>query len=393
MRLLTKTILFITFSVTTLHSQDILKVEGSVLDETNYGIPYAAIGIPSKRVGTSTNEDGKFSLELSKENLLDTLDISSIGYVTSKILVKDFLALNKKIITLKEDIVSLDEVKILNPKQYVELAFKNLKNNMVSSTHELKALNRFFVEESEKAKFFIEHYIKIKDKGPSSSNANRIEVVEGRKSADYRYFPNTKLKRMYPIDLMNQMDPLRNGIYHKVYKWTKVDYTSYDGEDIIIVRGRTNKKKPLPYKDPILYIGMDSFKIYKTTNDSETLVYLYKNNNEGKLYLSYHNYYARQYKELNKKQQLILKTTAKKIKISMKNEVVVLGIETDKKKIKTKNSNLYGKNIEDVHIKYNSNFWRTFNSPPPTEFYKKKVKELESVYGVPLETQFNLVNK
>lgn len=395
MYLLKKTILLfiLTLSVTTLHAQDILKVEGVVFDETNYGIPYAAIGIPSKWVGTSTNEDGKFSLELSKENLLDTLDVSSIGYVTTKILVKDFLALDKKIIILKEDIVSLNEVKILNPRQYVELAFKNLKKNTVSSTHELKALNRFFTVENEKAKFFIEHYIKVKDKGPSSSNVNRIEVVEGRKSVDYRYFPKVQLKRMYPIDLMTQMDPLRNGISKEIYKWTKIGHTSYDGEDIIIIYGQMDKKRRRPYKDPILYIGMDSYKVYKTTNESATLVYLYKKNKDGKMYLSYHNYFTRQYKELSKAQQSILKTTDEKFKISVRNEVVVLGIETDRKKVNTKHTNVYQKNIEDVKVKYNSSFWNTFSFPPPTEFYKKKVKELESIYGVPLETQFDAVNK
>ena len=102
---------------------------------------------------------------------------------------------------------------------------------------------------------------------------------------------------------------------------------------------------------------------------------------------------SRQYKELNKAQQSILKTTDKKFKISVRNEVVVLGLETDKKKIKTKSSNVYQKNIEDVEVKYNSVFWNTFNFPPPTEFYKKKVKEFESIDGMPLETQFNLVNK
>ena len=394
MYLLKKTILLfiITLSVTTLYSQDILKIEGVVLDETSRGVSYAAIGIPSKWIGTSSNEDGEFLLELSKKNLLDTLEVSSIGYITSKILVEDFLALNEKVITLKEDIVSLDGVSIMNPSHYVQLAFKNLKNNTVSVTHELKVLNRFFTVEKEKAKFLIEHYIKVKDKGPSSGDVNRIEIVEGRKSVDYRYFPNVKLKRTYPIHLMTQMNPLRNGIPYRNYKWSKIGDTSYDGEDIIIIQGQKDSNKRRPYQDPILYIGMDTYKVYKTTNESATLVYLYKKNKDGKMYLSYHNYFTRQYHELNKAQQAILKTTDDKFKISVRNEVVVLGIETDKKKIKTKSSNVYQKNIEDIKVEYNSIFWNTFNFPPPTEFYKQKVKDLESIDGVPLETQFNLAN-
>ena len=62
-----------------------LKIEGVILDASKLSIPYAAISIPSKYVGTSSNEDGNFYLELSKSNLLDTLEVSSIGYITSKI--------------------------------------------------------------------------------------------------------------------------------------------------------------------------------------------------------------------------------------------------------------------------------------------------------------------
>ena len=36
-------------------------------------------------------------------------------------------SIKEKTIILEEDIVSLDEVNIMNPKRYVELAFKNLK--------------------------------------------------------------------------------------------------------------------------------------------------------------------------------------------------------------------------------------------------------------------------
>ena len=369
-----------------------LKTEGVVLDKTKLSIPYAAVGIPSKYIGTSSNEDGVFYLELSKSNLLDTLEVSSIGYLTSKILVKDFFALNKKIVTLEEDIVSLDEVRVLNPEEYVQLAFKNLKNNTVNSVHELKILNRFFFLESEKAKFFVEHYIKVKDRGPKGGGGvQRIEVVEGRKSADYRVFKGNK-GRIYPIDFMTRIDPLRRGISIKDYKWTKTGDTSYDGEDIVIIEGKNEVIKRHTYLDPVLYIGVDTYKVYKTTNRPSNVVTIYKKNKDGKLYLSYHNHYTKQFKDLTDKQQKLLKTTDKKIRLSAKNEIIVLDIETDKNKISTKSSDVYRKNIEDIDIKYNSFFWKKFASHP-TEYYKKSVEELESIYDVPLETQFNLVNK
>lgn len=395
MYLLKKTILLliISLSVTTLYSQEKLEIKGVILDDTDFGVPYAAISIPSKQmIGTTSNGDGKFSLVITKENMLDTLSVSSIGYVTNKVAVKDFLAKKEKTIILKADVVSLDVVQILNPAQYADLAYENLKENTVSSVHELTALNRYFTVENGKAKYLIEHYIKMKDRGPTRGDIDRIEVVEGRKSVDYRYFPDVKVKRMYPITQMTGLDPLRN-IRPNDYTWTKIDNSSYDGEDIIIVRGQRKNKRPRPYKDPILYIGMDSYKVYKTTNESDNLLYIYKKNQEGKMYLSYHRNFSKTLKRLSSNKQSILKTKNKNFKISVRIEVVVLGIETDKKKVKTENSRVYSKNMEDVDVKYNPNFWNNFNFPPATEYYKERVKELESIYGVPLETQFNLVNK
>ncbi|MEP5340059.1 MAG: carboxypeptidase-like regulatory domain-containing protein [Algibacter sp.] len=386
------TILFLlSFSVKS--QEKTLKTEGLILDETKLSIPYAAVGIPSKYIGTSSNEDGVFYLELSKSNLLDTLEVSSIGYITAKILVKDFFALSEKIVTLKEDIVSLDEVSILNPEQYVKLAFKNLKNNTVNVVHELKVLNRFFSLEGEKAKFFVEQYIKVKDRGPKGgSDVERIEVVEGRKSADYRFFKGNNSAKIYPIDFMTRIDPLRRGLSINDYKWTKTGDTSYDGEDIVIIEGKSKDVKRHGYLDPVLYIGVDTYKVYKTSNKPNNVVTIYKKNKDGKLYLSYHNHYTRSFKDLSDKQQKLLRTTNKKIKLSRRNEIIVLGIETDKNKITTKSSDVYKKNIEDIDVKYNSFFWRNFSSHP-TEYYKKSVEELESTYGVPLETQFNMVNK
>tara|TARA_R110001592_G_scaffold104818_2_gene294893 strand:+ start:2224 stop:3423 length:1200 start_codon:yes stop_codon:yes gene_type:complete len=372
-----------------------LKVKGVILDKTQLSVPYAAVGILSKYVGTSSNEDGNFYLELSKNNLLDTLEVSSIGYKTFKIVVKDFLALKEKIILLDADMVSLSkiEIKVMKPSQYVKLAFKNLKKNTLSSVHELKILNRFFAVEDDKAKFFIEHYLKVKDVGPKGgSKVRRIEVVEGRKSADYRIYKNANIGRIYPVDFMTKIDPLRRNISINDYKWTKIGDTSYDGEGIIIVQGVNQVEKRKNYLDPVLYIGLDTYKVYKTRNKAANVIYIYKKNKDGKLYLSYHQHYTRRFVDLTDVHQKILKTTNSKIKLSKRNEVIVLGIETNKKKIDVKRTGLHRTKMEDVPVKYNSFFWENFNLPPPTEFYKKSIKELEANFGVNIQTQFELVN-
>ncbi|NRD20679.1 carboxypeptidase-like regulatory domain-containing protein [Winogradskyella eckloniae] len=395
MHKLTVILILLMVSVHYVHSQEkTLKIEGVVKDETSLSIPFAAISITSKYLGTSSNEDGHFYLMLSQNNLLDTLEVSSIGFTTSKIVVKDFIALKEKVIVLKEDVVSLDEVNIMNPKQYVDLAFKKLKENMVSSVHELKILNRFFAVEDDIAKFYVEHYVKVKDVGPrGGKEVRKIDVVEGRQSVDFRSYKNPNMDRIYPINFMTKIDPLRRGINTSNYEWTKIGDTSYDGEDIVIIQGINQVEKRKKYLDPVLYIGIDTYKVYKTRNKAANVVYIYKKNKDGKLYLSYHNHYGKKFVELSEEHQKILKTTNDKIKISKRNEVVVLGIETDTKKIDVNYTNVHKMKMEEVKVKYNAQFWEDFNMPPPTEYYKKSIKELEASFGINIQTQFEYANK
>ena len=53
------TLLFIIIS-SFIYSQNKTVVEGVIVDEYNYGVPYAAIGILSKNLGTSSNDEGAF---------------------------------------------------------------------------------------------------------------------------------------------------------------------------------------------------------------------------------------------------------------------------------------------------------------------------------------------
>ena len=48
------------FMPLTLNAQKNIPVSGKVIDNTGYEIPFAAIGIVSKNIGTSSTEDGIF---------------------------------------------------------------------------------------------------------------------------------------------------------------------------------------------------------------------------------------------------------------------------------------------------------------------------------------------
>ena len=376
--------LFLTCSFC-LFGQKKINVEGFIKDNSGYAVPYAAVSIPSKYIGTSTTEDGSFYLNAT--NSEDFLVVSSIGFLTHKIKVGDFLNLSDKTIKLKEDVVSLDEVMLLAPKAYVTNAIKSLKKNALSTRHQLSMLYRRFSTEAGKARFLVEQYIKVLDRGAASPRFISIEVTQGRKSADYRF-----LKDKYPgHQALNTAikNPLRQGIYKNDYTWAKIGSSSYDGEDIVIMEGKGKRGVRGWLR---LYIGIDTFAVYKVETSNLNSLWVYKKNPEGKILLSYHNRTWNKRIPINKSQQHLFGINNKNVKASYRHEAFVLGIETNPNKIKVGNGDGYSNDMGDIPVNYNEAFWKNLSIPPETKFYQKNARDLESIYGVPLDEQFQLAN-
>lgn len=360
-----------------------IEVNGIIIDETNYPVPYVAIGIVEKYKGTSSTEDGEFSMIITKNELQDSLSISCLGYDSFKIKVQDYLNQPEKKIILKESVVEMNEITLLKPIDYVLNAYKSLKNNYVSVPHQLDILYRRACTEGKKSKFFVENYIKVRDRGPAY-NLGTVQVAEARKSADYRIWK--RKQHTHSINHMANGNPLRPSDKRpnlKKFKWKKIGDTSYEGEDVVIIEGTSIKQKWTKIK---YYIGLDTYSVFKIERGKA--LYLFKKHNNGKLYLSY---YAHEWGfGRNMIPEEYWNTEAEKM--SYRLEAFVQNIETNKKKIKV---SAFGGETDmgSQELDYHPEFWNNYSMPPDTKFFKKIKKELESNYGVPLETQFKLVNK
>ncbi len=379
--------LIISWASLSYSQQKNIELNGLIIDETNFPIPYAAIGIPSKYIGTASTEDGTFSLLLSKNNLVDSLEVSSIGFKTFKIKVQDFLNQKDKTIIIKEDIVSLDEVKLLKPSDYVKLALKNRRKTTITTPHQLNILYRRFSVEDGIARFLVEHYMNVLDYGPQAGEFVGEEIVAGRKSADYRFIK--KKMNGHPINVITRFSPLRNNFRIKDYKWSKKGDTSYDGEDIIIVEGKSNKNN---WEWQRFYIGMKTSGVYKIESSVLSALYVYKKDKDGKLHLSYHSRTRNGKVNLNDIQKKLLNTNANTVKESYKHEVYVLGVERDRVIVNSGNYIRHKEDIGDIKVNYNPDFWKNLSLPPESAFYKKSATQLESIFEVSLETQFKVVN-
>ncbi|WP_083823623.1 carboxypeptidase-like regulatory domain-containing protein [Ochrovirga pacifica] len=378
----------------TLFSQGkLIELRGLVKDAGDFEVPFASVFLENSRAGTTTTEDGEFSLIVKEADLQDVLTVSSLGFETYKIKVQDYLKLSEKKIILKDAVVALDAVRILTPKEYVLKALDRLEETTVSDTHMLKMLYRRASSEDGKARFFMEQYLKVLDQGPSASTLRAIEVVESRKSADYRFVKKKEFRHsVIPMTVRNSLRHLSSRNVKKA-KWENVGNSSYEGEDVVIVEGgiydeHTNKVK--------LYIGMDTYGVYRVDNTSNNSVYIYTKNKEGKLYLSYHTRAWESKHTIDEHLRKLLKKKPGEHQVSTtyKHEVFVMGIETDRKKRRVNNQQeAHTKDMSLLKIPYHADFWSDFKAPPETKYFKQIKKELASHFGVPLEQQFNLVNR
>ncbi|MDB2493875.1 carboxypeptidase-like regulatory domain-containing protein [Flavobacteriaceae bacterium] len=377
-------------------AQNRISIEGVVYDEYDYPIPYASVGILKKNIGISSTEEGTFKFYISNNELSDVIEISSIGFEPFEITVQNFIALKDKTFILKEKITELNEVSIESPKNIVKNAFKKLKDNTLSRKHKLGILYRRWSVEDKICRYFIEQYIDVLDRGPSSY-IHAFDVLQSRTSSDYRFIKNEQDR--HALQFMALNNPLRNGPSIGSYNWKKIEDTFYEGEDVLVVQGTQQNGNSITF-----YIGFESSKIYKIEKNTISMnvgkslnaLYIYKNNNQGKLYLSYHrrqwegavktpDHVKRAMRQAGKKER-------KYIPISYRHEIFVLDLEDGDSKIKLENESLQ-QDMTLYKIPYDEQFWMNISLPPETKFYLKNINELEGLYDVPIETQFKFSNK
>ncbi|WP_299274077.1 carboxypeptidase-like regulatory domain-containing protein [uncultured Psychroserpens sp.] len=176
---------------TTVFSQT--EVKNKIVDfGTLLPIESASIYVKNTTIGTVSNSDGKFLLQVPQEFAKDTLIISSIGYKSYKIPVNEFD--NTVDVYLEEDVASLDEIVLIaetRPKTGNEIvlrAMEKLSNNLPDSAYIQKGFLRHKERNKIEFKWLIESAITVYDSGYGSKSSDylKINVDQMRKSYDLR---------------------------------------------------------------------------------------------------------------------------------------------------------------------------------------------------------------
>lgn len=95
-------------------------LKGIIKSEKGNPIAYANIGIPGKNIGTCSDPNGEFSIDLRDAVDVDTVIFSSLGYKKEEIPVSDLIKGEPYSIILKERILELKELVINGSRGFKE---------------------------------------------------------------------------------------------------------------------------------------------------------------------------------------------------------------------------------------------------------------------------------
>ncbi|MDR2011109.1 MAG: carboxypeptidase-like regulatory domain-containing protein [Bacteroidales bacterium] len=113
-------ILFLLSSNVLLFGQSI---SGTVFETTSeMPVEFVNIGIVGKNIGTVSDQNGKYSLQINPEYYNDTLRFSCIGFHSYSVRVSDFISLNNGNVSLKEKFHELTEV-VVRPQKIKQMTF------------------------------------------------------------------------------------------------------------------------------------------------------------------------------------------------------------------------------------------------------------------------------
>lgn len=271
-----------------------LTIEGKIHDsESNKPVPYASVGLLGYSLGTSSNDDGSFTIKIPSQFAKKfTLKISCVGY-ENLLLENPESPLNLKLkpsTTVLNEVVVLD--KTLSPEGIVKEAFANIKKNYYTNSFLYQTFYRHYCKDDSVYGRLIEASVDIyKKKGykPSRSEPGEkegVKVTQLRRSFDYTKAGNGH----YPIALYSvmgidpvsyQKKPPSNVLFYflnqhdvsflkrklKDFQIELLGTTQYDDENVYIIQ---------------YYLKKDTIKLGTGLH--------FRNQHFGKLYINVNNY-------------------------------------------------------------------------------------------------------
>jgi CarboxypepD_reg-like domain len=218
-------------------------LKGIIMEEgSKTPLIYVNIGILNKPIGTVSDTLGNYSLTINQENITDTLQVSSVGYVTKKIAVNTLIQASDKTIRLTKKITVLQEVVVSNKKGISETVGRESDGKFI----QISLHNKTSVDETIGSELGIK--VKVKKGGATLKDFNWYMSANNFNSIKFRVNIYA-LKNNMPDTLISNKEIFITVENFKT-GWTKIDLTPYNiavNNDFVItlqwVESKMDKKE------------------------------------------------------------------------------------------------------------------------------------------------------
>jgi len=276
-------------------------LKGIVLDaDDGEGVSFAHVGIVNKAVGTVTNENGEFVLNLASYHLEDTLGVSAIGFNTYEFPVKNCITLDFLTIQLQPVTTMLQEMVISDSKitgrRVLQKAIAQIPKNYANTPFQLDGYYRDYMKKDDQYISFLEGAISVYDPGfRKPDTKSRIKIHQLRYGEDYeenfnkyiRKDPDDTVKVLIEgespffkgneLNNMRSNDPIRNnretvsfiGTFKEFcdsnYDFEIVYYTFLNDEEVFVIHFEPKAIYGYMHVDAFgeIYIKVKDFSIVK----------------------------------------------------------------------------------------------------------------------------------
>ncbi len=381
------------------------KIRGKIIDKKNRtALAYASIGLEGKAIGTISNIDGEFLLNLESKYFNDTLVFSFIGFKNTEIPINKIVS-DEITVELTEHHISLQEVVIRNtdPLALVKSAIHNFDQNYPDKPTYLTAFYRESVSKNKNYMIYLESIINVyKSSYQSLNNRDMAKVFQSRKIYDSNRLDTISLRLKGGVEGCLKLDIVKNKIdfldlenLHD-YNFHFYDISSYNNSPVYVITFEPKPKLNYTLMQGYLYIDTRSLAIIKADfsystkhvaklkqqfvakKSSRTKVrplkieysVSYKNIN-GKYYLN-HTKGNLKFK-VRKKRKFFSKIFETRFEMAV-TQVDTLNIERFKYRERLRSSTVMSKSI----LPYDRAFWGSQNYIEPEENIQKALKRINA---------------
>ena len=238
-------ILFLFLCALNGNSQDFQVISGQLLDQkTGKGVPYAHIGIPERGIGTTSNDNGRFTFKVPNYYANSTLIVSVIGYKTFKSPVKEFGS--SVIIDLEPTGYNLAEVQIVDEngvENIIRKAVANIPDNYPTyPTTVLGFYRESRTDSMDEHLYLAEGVLNIHTGSYKNSKEGMVSLVQGRKinmknplDTIIRGGFSSGHMAAHRFDFVKNREDFINEDYFPAYKYWIENVTSYNDREVYVI--------------------------------------------------------------------------------------------------------------------------------------------------------------